>query len=236
MSLSEHSRAAVSAKELEKLKGKIASRGIVNITCVAEEGSFIPNLVSYVANNQIDLVVMGTTGATNLKKVFMGSNTLNVVRTINTPVMIIPPTVKFHPIKNVLLTSDFQNIEATTPFHEIKKVLNLFGAKLHIVNVDSEHYIELTETYKKERLLMEEKLGSYNPEFSFLRAFDFLEGVSRYMDTKKIDAIVTIPKKHGFLSTLFQVSNTKKLGYNSKVPIFAVHPPVTAEGGVVMAS
>jgi nucleotide-binding universal stress UspA family protein len=236
MSLSEHSRSALSAKELDKLKSKIHSRGIISITCVAEEGSLIPNLVNYLANNEVDMIIMGTTGATNLKKVFMGSNTINVVKMVNTPVMIIPPTVKYHTIKNVLFTSDFKDVETSTPFHHLKKILNLFGAKLHIVNVDSEHYIELTDAYKKERMIMDENLGSYNPEFAFIRAFDFLEGVSTYIETKQIDAIVTVPKKHNFLAGLFQVSHTKKLGYNSKVPIFAIHPPVTAEGGIVMPS
>jgi nucleotide-binding universal stress UspA family protein len=232
MSLSEHSRMALSAKELEKLKDKIPSRG-ATVTCIAEEGSLMPNLIKYTAENPIDLIIMGTTGATNLKKVFMGSNTLNVVKSVNVPVMIIPPSVKFRPIKSVLFTSDFKDVEATTPFDALKKIVNLFGSKLHIVNVDSEHYIELSEVYKKERALMEEKLGSYNPEFAFIRAFDFLQGVSQFIETKNIDAIVTIPKKHSFLSGMFVVSNTKKLGYNSKVPIFAIHPFVTAEGGMV---
>ena len=233
MSLSEHSRMALSEKELKKLKEKTPSRGVTSISCVAEEGSLVPNLIKYIIDNPVDLIIMGITGATNLKRVFMGTNTLNVVKNVNVPVMIIPPSVKFRPIKNVLFTSDFKDVEETTPFDALKKIVNLFGSKLHIVNVDSEHYIELSETYKKERALMEEKLSSYKPEFSFIRAFDFLQGVSQFIETKHIDAIVTIPKKHSFLSGMFVVSNTKKLGYNSTVPIFAIHPNVTAEGGMV---
>jgi hypothetical protein len=69
---------------------------------------------------------------------------------------------------------------------------------------------------------MEDKLGTYSPEFSFLRSYDFLEGISSYVETREMDAIITVPRKHSFLSQLFKTSHTKKLAYHSRVPIIAV--------------
>nr|MDQ6889138.1 universal stress protein [Bacteroidota bacterium] len=83
--------------------------------------------------------------------------------------------------------------------------------------------IELTDEFKLERDSMEQKLGAYDPEFSFLRAFDFLEGINRFVEAKEIDAIITMPRKHSFLSQLFKTSHTKKLAYHSHVPIIAIH-------------
>ena len=71
-------------------------------------------------------------------------------------------------------------------------------------------------------MTMEEKLNGYNPEFSFLRAYDFLDGIDRYAEGKEIDAIITVPKKHGFISQLFKTSHTKKLAYHSHVPTIAI--------------
>ena len=70
---------------------------------------------------------------------------------------------------------------------------------------------------------MEDKLNSYKPEFSFLRAYDFLEGIDRFVESKDIDAIITVPRKHSFLSQLFKTTHTKKLAYHSHVPIIAIH-------------
>ncbi len=69
---------------------------------------------------------------------------------------------------------------------------------------------------------MDDKLSSYKPEYSFLRAFDFLEGINRFAETKEIDAIITLPHKHGLISQLFVTSHTKKLAYHSHVPIIAI--------------
>lgn len=153
----------------------------------------------------------------------MGTNTLNVIRHLNTPVMIIPPKAVFNGIKNVIFTSDFKDVSRTTPFESLRKILDLFKPNLNILNVDSEHYIELTDAYKIERQAMEDKLTAYNPNFSFLRSYDFLDGIGRVVENNNVDAIITVPRRHNFLSQLFKTSHTKKLAYHSNLPIIAIH-------------
>ena len=218
----EGSRKMITDAELNSLKDKLKYSDNQIIRIESEEGSFIDSIEKYVLSNHIDMVIMGITGSSRIKQVFMGTNTLNVIRHINTPVMIIPPDAKFTGINNVLFVSDFEDVARTTPFVSLKKVLDFLKPKLKILNVDSEHYIELTDEFKLEREAMEEKLNSYNPEFSFLRAYDFLEGINNFAEAKEIDAIITIPKKHGFISQLFKTSHTKKLAYHSHVPTIAI--------------
>ncbi len=217
------SRKTITDLELNDLRTGLSSKGNANITFESEEGSFIENIQRYVLGNHVDMVIMGITGSSRIKQVFMGTNTLNVIRHINTPVMIVPPDAKFTGLKKVVFTSDFKDVARTTPFAALKNILDTFKPSLEILNVDSEHYIELTDEFKIERESMEDKLGSYNPEFSFLRAYDFLEGINRFVETKEIDAIITVPRRHGFLSQLFKTSHTKKLAYHSHVPTIAIH-------------
>jgi len=217
----EGSRQKVTEAELNEVKSNI-SEGNGNISVVAEEGSFVESLCDYALGNSVDMVIMGITGSSRITQVFMGTNTLNVIRHIDIPVMIIPALATYTGLKKAVFTSDFKDVARTTPFASLKKILDIFKPELEILNVDSEHYVELTPEYKIEREAMEDKLGSYNPEFAFLRSYDFLEGISSFVDTKEMDAIITVPRKHGFLSQLFKTSHTKKLAYHSRVPIIAV--------------
>ncbi len=217
----EGSRQKVTEAELYDLKSKISEENS-NISIVAEEGSFIESIYDYAMGNSIDMIVMGITGSSRISQVFMGTNTLNVIRHIDCPVMIVPSEAKYTGLKKVVFTSDFKDVARTTPFISLKKILDTFHPELDILNVDSEHYVELTPEYKIERDAMEEKLGSYNPQFSFLRSYDFLEGISSFVDTKEMNAIITVPRKHSFLSHLFKTSHTKRLAYHSRIPIIAV--------------
>lgn len=217
----EGSRQQVSEEALEDVKSKIGA-GKHNISVVAEEGSFIENITSYVLGNGIEMIIMGITGSSRITQVFMGTNTLNVIRNVDIPVMIIPPDAYYRGLKKVVFTSDFKDVARTTPFPVLRKILDMFKPHLDVLNVDSEHYVELTPEYKIERNEMEEKLAAYNPEFSFLRSYDFLDGISSFLEAKNIDAIITVPRKHSFLSQLFKTSHTKKLAYHAKVPIIAI--------------
>jgi nucleotide-binding universal stress UspA family protein len=191
---------------------------------VAEEGDSLVNSVErYVRHNGIDVVIMGITGATRLEQIFMGSNALNMARQGVCPVIIVPPNATFKKIQNVMLASDFKNVKNTTPVAQIKNILDIFKPNLHIVNVDSEHYVELTPEYKSERAWLEKTFADYNPQFYFIRMYDFLDAMSNFASDHNIDLIVTVPRKHSFLSGLYKSSHTKKLAYHSHVPVVAIH-------------
>ena len=220
----EEQEAETSGNYLETLSKELLVKGNSNIECVKEYGKdLIENLSRLAYQKAASLIVMGITGRSSFAQVFMGSNTLKMVDRNVCPVMIIPPEAKFREIKNVALTSDFQNVEGTTPVLFIKSVLNLFKPSLHIINVDSSHYVSLTEEFQAEREKMLTMFREYNPEFYFIGMNDFHEAINQFVYDKNIDLIVTVPRYHSFLNSMFKSSHTKKLVYHSSVPILAAH-------------
>lgn len=221
---SDEDRKKVLNQALANLEIELHEISTVRIEYVAEEGdSLVESIERYVRYNGIDVVIMGITGATRLEQIFMGSNALNMARQGVCPVIIVPPKAEFKTIKNVLLASDFKNVKSTTPVAQISKILDIFKPNLHIVNVDSEHYVELTEEYKTERAWLAKTFADYNPEFYFIRMYDFLDAISNFVADHQIDLIVTVPRKHSFISGLYKSSHTKKLAYHSHVPVVAIH-------------
>ncbi len=213
---------AATDADLEIVKDFLKNSPNQNVTIESEEGSFIDNISRYVLSNHVDMVIMGINASTRMANVNIGHNTLHMISNINTPIMIIPPDVKFKGIKNVVFASDFKDVARKTPFDSLKKVLDFFnGPKLNILNVDSEHYVELSEAYQIEKEEMEFKLKEYNPQFSFLRAYDFLESIVNFAEAEEVDLIITLPKKEGFVNQLFKIY-TRKLALASHTPIVAI--------------
>lgn len=218
------SHKASAESSLQKLKAEILDKNPIKIETIAVEGDdVIDEIERVVRHRQAQFVIMGITGRSELAKVFMGSNTLKLVDRNVCPVLIIPPDARFSGIKNVALTSDFQDVRMTTPTAPIKALLEMFHPALHIINVDSRHYVSLTEEFQKERSQMSEMFSEYNPEFYFIGLYDFHEAINQVVIDKKIDLLVTVPRKHSFLKSLFGRSTTKELVYQSIIPIFAAH-------------
>jgi nucleotide-binding universal stress UspA family protein len=217
-------RRIILTQALGQLKDELLAVANVPIEFVMEKGtSLVETLSRYVRHQGIDLVIMGITGATRLEQIFMGSNTLEMAKESACPVLIIPPDAKYRKIKNVVLASDFKEVDTTIPVAPLKATLDLFKPALHIVNVDSEHYVELTDEYKAERAKLETMLKNYAPEFYFIRQYDFFDAISQFAEDKNIDLIVIVPRERSFLSGLFKTSHTKKLAYHSHIPIVAIH-------------
>jgi nucleotide-binding universal stress UspA family protein len=220
----EHSRKKIMELALASIRNELSNITSCPISTVAEEdNSFIDALERFARHNNVDLIIMGITGSTKLEQIFMGSNTLKIVERRTCPVMIVPPQATFKGIQDVMVTSDFKDVERTIPAKPLQKVLDIFKANLHVVNVDAEHYVELTDEYKEERAKLESILKNYNPQFYFIRLYDFVDAVNQFVEDKEIDLIVTIPKTHSFLTKMFRPSYTKKLAYHSHVPIIAIH-------------
>jgi len=217
-------RHAIMELALESVKTEVSGITSARITLVAEESNrFLDTLEKYVRNNDIQLIIMGITGATRLGQIFMGSNTLNLVKRGIVPVIIVPPHAHSQSAKNVMLLTDFKDIENTIPVDTVKTVLDLFKPRLHIVNVDHEHYVQVTEEYKAERGKLEAMLKEYQPDFYFIRLFDFMDAINQFVVDNKIDLILTFPRRHSFLSNVFKTTNTTQLAYHSYVPIVAIN-------------
>ena len=220
----EHGRKKIMELALESIKIDLSRITNSQISCVAEEGKdLIESIDRFARHHDVELVIMGITGSTRLEQLFMGSNTLKMVEKGTCPVMIVPPYAQFKGIQDIMITSDFKDVERTMPAKPIQRVLDLFRSNLHVVNVDADHYVELTDEYKEERNKIEDILKGHNPQFYFIRMYDFVDAINQFVEDKEIDLIVTVPKRHSFLSGIFRSSYTKKLAYHSHVPIIAVH-------------
>ena len=210
--------------QLNNLKNELKEYGAAMVNLHAEMNSDFPEALSRFARHaSANLIVMGLTGKSKLEQIFMTSNTLKIVEKNPCPVMVIPPSADFNNIKNVALTSDFKDVDTTTPFEPIKKVLELFQPNLHIVNVNSEHYVSLTEDYLAERNKMAEMFADFNPEFFFIGTYNFHDTINQFVIDKNIDMVITIPRSHSFIENLFKANNTKKLVFESTVPVLAAH-------------
>jgi nucleotide-binding universal stress UspA family protein len=210
-------------KKLETLKDELRNTGIVKTEVLAEQGSdFIAELEKLARHREADLVIMGITGRTAIGQTFIGSNTLKMVDQKVCPVLIIPADSTYTDVKNVLLTSDFKDVQASTPSVPIKKVLKTFHPSLHVMNVSSEHYVALTESYQEQKASLQKMFSEFNPEFYFLGLPDVDEAIHQFAHDKKVDFIVVIHREQGIFSKLFVKSHTKKLIYHSLIPVLAI--------------
>ncbi len=222
---SKNSEEQEAATTLAGLKQQLNEKHPVNIDILNHKGDdFIDDLEKAVRHRRAELVIMGITGRSPLGQALIGSNTLKFAETKACPVLVIPEQANYKEVKNVMLASDFVNVFNTTPSAPIKDLLQTFRPKFHIVNVDPEHYIAISEAYQKEKTDFEQMFKEFNPEFYFMRLFDIDEALNMFAKEKNIDLIIAVQKHHSLFEKMFKkTGTTKKLSYQSEVPVLVVH-------------
>jgi nucleotide-binding universal stress UspA family protein len=213
----------ISMMALENLKNELMGDKDVAVQLMAVEGSLDSSLEKLTQDQQVDMVVMGINGATRMEQIMIGSSTLKIVSLLSCPVLIIPPDARYSRIKTVVYASDMKNVKESTPATQLRKVLSIFRPKLYVANVDVEHYVEITEDYKKEKADMDELLDGFAPDYAFIRLYDFTEAINQFAIDRKADLIITVPRRHNFLSRVFSTSHTEKLAYHTHIPLLAIH-------------
>lgn len=98
--------------------------------------------------NDIDLVVMGSHGASGFKEMFIGSNAEKVVRNSEVPVLVIKQDDENFEINDFVFASDFTD-EIKKPFARAIKFAKNFDAMLHLVNINTPNNFKSTSTIEK---------------------------------------------------------------------------------------
>lgn len=209
---------------LENLRNQLLQPGR-SINLITTQGRDLVEETEKVARHRkADLIVMGITGKSELARVFIGSNTLKMTEQKVCPVLIIPPQANFRAIKQVMLATDLKDVVNTIPSAPIKSALTAFhNPKLHVLNVNSELYISLSEEDELERNKLKEMFAEYEPEFYFLRLYDVDNAIHQFAEDKNVDMVITIHKQYSLFGRLFQGGHTRKLAYHSSVPVLVVH-------------
>ena len=168
--------------------------------------------------SNIDLIVMGSQGASGLQEMFIGSNTEKVVRRSKIPVLVIKKEIEQFEVNDMVFASDF-NKESKTTFQRVADFANLFDAKLHLLYINTIHNFNTTKNIEK-------RIADFMKDFDFSNYTTMIyndisieKGILSY--ARYIDADLIALNTHGRsgLSQLFNGSIGQELANHALRPV-----------------
>lgn len=120
--------------QFQKMISSHRDRGVKVVTCV-EFGIVAAGIQEYITGNSIDVVFMGSRGASGIHELFVGSNAEKIVRRSPVPVLIVKDYYK-GPIKNIVFPNNLE-IDQEDLMVKVKALQKFFKAHLHIVRINT---------------------------------------------------------------------------------------------------
>lgn len=184
------------------------------------EGETAEVIIEKGSAEKATLVVMGTLGASGLRKTLFGSNTVQVIRNINVPVLVIPPDAEIRVPEKMVYATDYN----TTEFKPLLFAANFahaLNSKLHIVHVipDVKHELEEKTMIDAFRQEMEGKLNYPETEFTIFRSRDVGEGLLDFTQATRADLLALTTRHKGAFGSLFSKSITEEIAFQAIMPM-----------------
>jgi len=214
--------------KLKSLKSGIKKSFDIDCETSFAHGSLITALKKIISVQQPDLIVMGTKGASGLKKLLIGSNTVKVISKTLLPVLVIPEVARFKNFfkkgrNRIVLATDLDSLENEAALDILKEIaLLIIEPKLRVLSVRSRN-ADLTDVKRKERDFL---LSVFKPEIESERVTIFsktvIGGINFYLSQRNTDTglLAMIARDSG---RLIQKHYTREMASHTHLPLLVLH-------------
>ena len=122
-------------KHLESVKAQAAKEGVNCMTIVSRSEEPYEDIVRHASKNNVDMIIMGTHGKTEMKRLMMGSVTALVIGHAPCNVLVLPLNAKVE-CKNVLIATDGSKYSEAAA-SEALGIAKRCGSSLIVISVAS---------------------------------------------------------------------------------------------------
>lgn len=193
------------------------------VECKCRCGFPVDEINLFTEENKIDLIVMGMEGTGYLTEKLIGSVTTSLIKKAKCPVLAIDKYVKFRSIKKIVLACDYTETNNKSILNPLKEFANLFKSHIYVLNVVRELETIPTINEAVAGIKLDHLLEGVNHSFHYAKSEDVIEGINDFVEEKKIDMVIMIPRMHTALQNLFHEPNTKRMAFHTKVPLLTLH-------------
>lgn len=187
---------------------------------ISANNLLIDEMDSIVDDKNIDLIIMGTRGKTNDKKITFGSHTLQVIKYVQCPVLAIPENYKYTPPRHILFPTNY-----LIPYkrRELKLLCEMASTYRAVVDI---LYISTSETLsirqKDNQKFIKEELHKNILNFKISNHKHIINSIYKHIKENNTDMLVMVNTRHSFLEDMLYQSTIDEFGLNLDIPFLAL--------------
>lgn len=215
---------AIILKRLQRLKKKVVvADSQVTISIIVGRSPLVSNILGFAERNHIDLIVMGTKGASGIKKVLVGSVAAKVVGKSKAPVLLIPENSESDQFEQIVFASDYHpsDQQALSFTLEFAKLYHTSVLIVHLISADiSGKKMQKEENdFEGYAYYMQRKFVGYNPKFQLLEIKAGKSQTEALCSEMDYNLLVMVRGQKSYLEKIFTGSWTQSSALIAERPL-----------------
>ena len=214
-------------EKLEQLKTHIEETSGITVHTHLSILPITESILEVTTELGIDLIIMGTLGASGLKEKFLGSRTAHLIGKTHVPVLVIPSLYIWEkPEKFLLATNQFENEPVILDF--LFEIVDLYMAQMQVMVFTEEEgenaFSILEHTRKTPRYESLLKKQYHQDTLTATQIFGnrFEESLQEYIRENHINILAMVTYPRSFWNRIFHPSLTKRMSYHTQIPLLAI--------------
>ncbi|WP_138433211.1 universal stress protein [Winogradskyella algicola] len=212
-----------------KLRGLLKRISKLNINnkkhkffTLTDNGFFIETISKTIREKQIDLIVMGTKGATGLKKIILGTNTADVITKVKCNTLAVPENATFVSPKEIAFPTDLNLGYNLNILHPLSEIIDQFNTSVRFLHINKDR-TKLTADQEQHKTLLEDYFNNTESSFHYLSNKKIEDAVQCFVESRDIDLICMVAKNLNYFQQIFFHSRVEKISYHINKPLLVLH-------------
>lgn len=207
-------------KIIERIQTEFKNNPNHTFVTVARFDALVPGIRELVSEHNIDLIIMGTQGATGAQEVLFGSNTVHVFKDIKCPVLAIPSGFDFESPQEILLPTDLKVTYQNTHLDLLVDIAEAHRSRVNALHVSTGY--TLTESQQDHQRELETMFKGTAYLFHEYDSMDIEVAINEFQVKHKINLLAMINNKHSFFENLFFSNTINQIGFHLNIPFLVI--------------
>ena len=214
-----------SEKNLKKLLEKINEsmpNELHTFMTIALYDFFVDSIKREVKDKHIDIIVMGTKGASGLKKVSLGSNTGDVITKVKCPLLAVPEDARYKIPKEIAFPTDYYINYDIEVLDTLIDMVNRNDAYLRVLHI-TKRGEELTREQLQNKEFLHDYLRGVSHSFHTITGTKLETAVQCFVESRDIDMIAMVAKNLNFFQRILFRPAVEEISYHIEIPFLVLH-------------
>ena len=209
----------VAEKKLKALVAEVPQLDNVPHAFTVEFGHTSSVLLNHLDSKDIDLVVMGTKGESDILSKVVGSTTTDIINNSKCPVLAIPKNVKSLRWSNVVIAFDKIDMDIEALRSWLFYLRQVFDSNFYVIHINESP--DETNYQEQQKNTLERIFEDIPFHFHAIAGHSVERGLIDHMKEMQADVLMIFPRKRHIITDLFTHKVTKHLCEQLHQPIFA---------------
>ncbi|KGL62502.1 universal stress protein [Polaribacter sp. Hel1_85] len=209
-------------KILDLLKVQVSENQKHHFKTISIFNDPLEAIKNIVEKEDIEMIVMGTKGITNSRKVAYGSTAIYVMEKVrNCPVIVVPEIARHILPKEIVFPTSYKTHYKRRELNHLIEIAKKCDSNIEILHVFEEEKLDKNQEQHKE--MLKEIFEDVSYSFHELSINSVEAAITIFVESRDSDMVAFINKKHAFFGSILTQPLVKELGFNSLVPILVMH-------------